>query len=164
MSAITFNMRDLKPLAEELEKASEFAPTMDLLFDPKNHVNGVILDAKGRTEEEAEAADVFFWPSDKNMRKDVIGPCLQLVGDQGLYLITNARFEDESSPASRGTVAYAKGCDPNKDDDFYENKVALFGGDDGTVAIPYRWYLMAKNKGKRVFKLNLTEDSVSVVL
>jgi len=163
MSIITFNMRDLKPLAEELEKAAEYAPTLDLLFDPENHIDGVILDAQGRTEEQVNTAGGLFWPSDKNIRKGAIGPCLQLVGDQGVYLITNAKFEDKSSPASRGTVAYAKGCDPNKDDEFYENKVALFGGDDGSVTIPYQWYLMAKEKGKRVFKVNLTETSVSFV-
>ncbi|WP_300500060.1 DUF3085 domain-containing protein [Marinobacter sp.] len=164
MATLTFNMSDVARLAEELDKAPGFSPTMDQLFEPENHVGGVILDSEGRTEAQVEEAGGLFWPSAKNIREDAIERCFQLVGDQGVYLITNAKLEDDSTPASRGTVAYAKGCNPEVDEDFYENKVALFGGDDGAVTIPYQWYVMAKERGKRVFKLKLSSNSVSLVM
>ncbi len=47
-----------------------------------------------------------------------------LVHDQGLYIMSFAQ-----EPGKR-TIVYAEGCDPNKDEDFYDNAHALVGGDD----------------------------------
>ena len=47
-----------------------------------------------------------------------------LVGDSGIYLMCF----DQPTPR---TIVYAKGCNPDKDADYYENKTALYGGDDG---------------------------------
>lgn len=71
-------------------------------------------------------------------------PALFLVGDQGIYLMSNGkpglpRDEEAAKQQASGEkfvkqrVAYAEGCDPEKDDDYYENKRQLFGGDDGAV-------------------------------
>ncbi|WP_166256081.1 DUF3085 domain-containing protein [Marinobacter salicampi] len=164
MALLTFKMSDVARLAEELNEAPGFSATMDQLFDPEKHEGGVVLDAEGRTAAQVEEAGGLFWPSAKNIRVDALERCFQLVGDRGVYLITNAKFEGDSTPASRGTVAYANGCNPEVDEDYYENKVALFGGDDGTVTIPYQWYVLAKEKGKRVFKIKLSSSSVSLVM
>lgn len=56
-------------------------------------------------------------------------PGIMLVGDQGVYIIGNE--DREQSPSESGLVAYAKGCDPKKDADWWERKNASFGGDDG---------------------------------
>lgn len=51
---------------------------------------------------------------------------LMLVGDQGVYLMST------SSPVGQRTIVYAKGCDPTlNEDEWYDNKVAIYGGDDG---------------------------------
>lgn len=50
---------------------------------------------------------------------------LTLVGDDGVYVMCFAQAPDKR------TIVYAKGCDPKKDEDYYENKCALYGGDDG---------------------------------
>ena len=50
---------------------------------------------------------------------------ITLVGDQGIYLMS---FAQTVMPR---TIVYAEGCNPDKDEDFYENKRAVYGGDDG---------------------------------
>lgn len=161
MAILKFKMTDVSKLIAEIEAAKEFNPTMDHLFDASLYKGGVILDKEGLTEAEAEAKGGFFWPSAEHIDKSKVESALQLVGDQGVYLITNA--EAEGTPAQRGTVAYAEGCDPDKDDFFYENKRHLFGGDDGSVTIPFDWALWAKHEKKRVLKLKLSSNSVELV-
>jgi hypothetical protein len=61
------------------------------------------------------------------------GSGLLLVGDQGVYLMSNAV---KSLPGNKGKgnyVAYARECDPVKRpfDTWWANKNASFGGDDG---------------------------------
>ena len=50
---------------------------------------------------------------------------LMLVGDHGVYLMSFAQEPDKRQ------IVYAEGCNPKTDDDFYENKRHIFGGDDG---------------------------------
>lgn len=52
------------------------------------------------------------------------GADVALVGDQGVYLMSFA----QKAPR---TIVYAEGCNPNIDEDFYDNKVDAYGGDDG---------------------------------
>lgn len=53
---------------------------------------------------------------------------IQLVGDHGVYIMS---FSEKFSEGSPRTIVYAEGCNPNKDADFYDNKEAIYGGDDG---------------------------------
>lgn len=102
----------------------------------------------------------FFWPSSKYIDQSKVKPSLVLVGDHGLYLITNAK--NEGSPTSRGTVVYAAGCNPKLDDDFYENKCDLFGDDDGSKPSYGMGWWAIQNK-KRTFRLKSTRGSISLV-
>ena len=54
-------------------------------------------------------------------------PAIWLVGDQGVYLMSNGTAEN------RPPVAYAEGVNPDKNsfDTWWENKRRSFGGDDG---------------------------------
>jgi hypothetical protein len=54
---------------------------------------------------------------------------VRLVGDHGVYLLA---FHPQTKSRK---LAFAIGCDPGKDDDYYDNKVDLFGGDDGADRI-----------------------------
>ena len=56
-------------------------------------------------------------------------PSLILVHDQGVYLMSNGIPRDIVKGTS-SFVAYAKGCNPHKDVDFYDNARDLVGGDD----------------------------------
>jgi hypothetical protein len=68
-----------------------------------------------------------FAKGDVSKVLDQLGPTdkITLVGDHGVYLMSFA-----VEPEKR-VVACARGCDPAKDEDFWENKRRLYGGDDG---------------------------------
>ena len=62
------------------------------------------------------------------MSKSDVNSPLQLVGDEGVYLM--------SFKCSEKVIVYAEGCDPVKDaDTWYDKKGQVFGYDDGCDAI-----------------------------
>ena len=54
-------------------------------------------------------------------------PGLWLVGDHGVYLLSNGRLPEGAKPL----VVYAEECDPRTNDDWFAVKHRTFGGDDG---------------------------------
>lgn len=59
------------------------------------------------------------------------GAALMLVGDQGVYLMSNGQ-----PPLPQGqNVAYAEGMNPDTDDEWWDAKRRTFGGDDGVEFI-----------------------------
>ena len=62
-------------------------------------------------------------------------PGLWLVGDHGVYLMTNEVLTEGGKPAG---VTYSIDCDPNnmQFDDWWEAKRNTFGGDDGVEFLP----------------------------
>src|SRR5437660_3446053 len=65
----------------------------------------------------------------------VDAPAVLLVHDEGVYLLSNGQPGDalEGDPKGRffkRYVAYAKGCDPRSDGDWYETARHLVGRDD----------------------------------
>ena len=92
---------------------------------------------------------------------EITGPGLWLVGDQGVYLMSNAKRN--GIPAS---VAYAAGCAPG-DPDFYDNKVDIFGGDDGVdffpLALMESWVAQAKKQSKATCKIDVDEGGYELV-
>ncbi|KRA65181.1 DUF3085 domain-containing protein [Rhizobium sp. Root651] len=54
-------------------------------------------------------------------------PGLWLVGDNGVYLMSNCKLPEGIRPL----VIYAEECDPNTNEDWFHVKRATFGGDDG---------------------------------
>lgn len=88
-------------------------------------------------------------PSDKIM----------LVGDEGIYLMS---FGDKKGQSLR--FVYALGCNPNKDEDYYENKVDIFGGDDGADEIGTAGELLKFLQGcKKHFVLKLSPTQIRLV-
>lgn len=74
-----------------------------------------------------------------------VGPGLILVGDQGVYLMSNGTpglYADGIPPRDgeikHSIVAYARGINPEVDDfnTWWDNKRYTFGGDDGAEYIP----------------------------
>ena len=51
-------------------------------------------------------------------------PGLMLVHDQGVYLMSNSNEQEGQ------VVAYAKGCNPERDESWHEESSRLVGGDD----------------------------------
>lgn len=81
--------------------------------------------ARGRTDAEANGG---FRDPNYGLRpgKDQ-KPGLWLVGDHGVYLMSNGQLLDGAKPL----VVYAEECDPSTNDDWFDVKRRTFGGDDG---------------------------------
>ena len=62
------------------------------------------------------------------------GPAIVFVHDDGVYCMSSGLPSDMDG--ERCFVAYAKGCDPKKDEDFYEESRYLVGGDDFGINFP----------------------------
>lgn len=69
----------------------------------------------------------------------------------------------KGTPAASGLVVYAKGCNPDTDNDYYDNKVVLFGENDGLIRIPTEWLLIAEQNNNTEFKVKLSATSVTLV-
>lgn len=54
-------------------------------------------------------------------------PGLWLVGDEGVYLLSNGKLSDGQKPL----VCYADECNPSTNPDYWHYKRQHFGGDDG---------------------------------
>lgn len=62
-------------------------------------------------------------------------PALLFVHDQGIYCMSNGSPRDTVDEKS-SYCAYAKGCDPRTDEDFYDEAEYLVGGDDFVEIFP----------------------------
>ena len=108
-------------------------------------------------------------PETATLYGEETGVGLWLVGDQGVYLMSNGKPhlpKDENNPDRSSFVAYAKECNPEGDfDEWYENKRLSFGADDGCEFISADVMESAiKNspkKGKVI--LNVTPKTIGTV-
>ena len=83
-----------------------------------------------------------------------------IVGDEGVYLMHNGRGA-EGSEDTKAVVAYAAECNPKamEFDDWWANKRATFGGDDGVDFIEPDFILDCIAKG-RDLHVHFTADSM----
>jgi hypothetical protein len=77
-----------------------------------------------------------IWPTEDDVDPAKVPAGLWLVGDQGIYLMSNAPFEQTKADLADKDlkhVCYAQQCDPTQKgvDDWYDVKRVAFGGDDG---------------------------------
>lgn len=56
-------------------------------------------------------------------------PGLWLVGDEGVYLMSNGKLAEDQRPL----VVYSAECDPKTNRDYWHYKRQHFGGDDGVA-------------------------------
>lgn len=71
--------------------------------------------------------------------QDEAVPGLFLVHDQGVYLMSNGLPADKEGLDPKSPmcfVVYARGCDPKKDQDWWERARDLVGGDDFAENLP----------------------------
>jgi hypothetical protein len=91
-----------------------------------------------------------------------IEPSLWFVKDNGAYLMSPASPRQLREDGDGCVVAYAKGCDPNKDEDFYENARMYCGGDDFVEAIPLARLQPAIAAGATRLTVSLGADFITV--
>lgn len=113
--------------------------------------------------EHAIAAETFFDPYEGVTNK----PALLLVGDHGVYLMSNGRPEMKDGDKNR--VVHAHGCNPDKDDDWWNAKQDMFGGDDGVESLPLDDSLLravrdARQNGAMTMSIELREDAIAIAV
>lgn len=62
--------------------------------------------------------------------EDPPAPRLFFVHDQGVYVMSNGTPRDLINDGNNTYVAYAANCNPNTDEDWWDNSRDLVGGDD----------------------------------
>ncbi|MER8589680.1 DUF3085 domain-containing protein [Mesorhizobium sp. M1338] len=89
-------------------------------------------------------------------------PGLWLVGDQGVYLLSNGKLADGERPL----VLYSEECHPIGNPGWFHYKQRHFGGDDGIEFIDAEQLIPLFDRNLRCTHLNvqLTETEVSLSL
>lgn len=85
--------------------------------------------ARGRAD--AAANGGFRLPYQGISPEAEAGAGLWLVGDEGVYVMSNRKLAEEQRPL----VIYAEECDPKTNPDYWHYKRRYFGGDDGVEFI-----------------------------
>ncbi|MEY9404422.1 hypothetical protein ABIF66_004276 [Bradyrhizobium japonicum] len=101
--------------------------------------------------------------SGKAITKPVPAASVLLVHDQGVYLMSNGLPRDIIKDQS-SFVAYARGCHPIANDDWWETARALVGGDDFGETLPWaREMLAIIDGGAEAVTLEFTEQSIKIM-
>ena len=89
-------------------------------------------------------------------------PGLWLVGDEGVYLLSNGILAKDQ----RALVVYAEECNPATNPDFWHYKRQNFGGDDGIDFLDASELeqLMAASPSATHLRIEMTDTSMSLVL
>ena len=89
---------------------------------------------------------------------------LWLVGDHGVYLMSNSevKYEHPLKGKEGHFVAYAYGCNPDENEAFYDVKVSLYGGDDGVDFFDIKDIEDAINSGATHIGFRMSEDSIAM--
>jgi hypothetical protein len=89
-------------------------------------------------------------------------PGLWLVGDHGVYIMSNGKL----AAGERPLVLYSEQCHPNGNPDWYDYKRRHFGGDDGIEFIDAERLIPLLDRGFRYthLRVQLSETDVSLSL
>jgi len=92
-------------------------------------------------------------------------PAVMLVHDQGVYLMSNGSPRDLRGEGSeRSFVAYAAGCNPERDADWYDTARNLVGGDDFVDTLPWAEAIKARiDAGAGIVCIEFSEAQVELV-
>jgi hypothetical protein len=105
----------------------------------------------------------------------VAEPAVLLVHDHGVYLMSNGKPRDivgpdgegcldESRDEGRSFLAYAKGCDPNKDPEWFDTACALVGDDDFGVTLSWARELKAiVDGGAKIVVIEFGPDDIKIM-
>lgn len=112
----------------------------------------------------------FDMTTGKAITAPVEAPSVLLVHDEGVYLMSGGEPRDIPNPErrrhgnGRSYVAYASGCDPRKDPDWYETARSLVGGDDFGESLPWAADIKARlDAGAKSIVLNFGKRGISLV-
>jgi hypothetical protein len=89
-------------------------------------------------------------------------PGLWLVGDEGVYVVSNGKLAEGQS----ALVVYAEECDPKTNPDYWHYKHQHFGGDDGIEFLDAEMLmkLITGSPGASHLTITMTDSSLSITL
>ena len=89
-------------------------------------------------------------------------PGLWLVGDEGVYALSNGKLAEGQRPL----VVYAEECDPKTNPDYWHYKRQHFGGDDGIEFLDATMLvgLITGSPTATCLTIAMTDASISVTL
>ncbi len=87
-------------------------------------------------------------------------PGLWLVGDEGVYLMSNGKLVD----GQQALVIYSEQCHPKGDIDWWDYKRRHFGGDDGIEFIEAERLIPLFDRNMRATHLNIQLSETEVAL
>lgn len=150
MGTLIFQVSEIKSLLDDSINASERRPTYAQLFDDKY------------SKSDAEPVKQGEWPKSDRVDPTKIPAGLMLVGDQGVYLMSNNAQAKKVEGTDRLPVVYAKGINPDIDSDYYEKKRRIFGGDDGVEFIDAEWLKEGIDNNCKQLVVTLTPKSLKI--
>ncbi len=88
-------------------------------------------------------------------------PGLWLVGDEGVYILSNGKLAEEQRPL----VVYAEECDPKTNPDYWHYKRQHFGADDGIDFLDAKILvtLIAAAPDATDITITMTDDSIAIM-
>lgn len=93
-------------------------------------------------------------------------PGLILVGDDGVYLMSNGlpNLTKDKTKKNKNFVAYAEESNPEKMefDDYRHAKEATFGHDDGAEFLDIASFQFVKTTKEEVFTIKITETQIEI--
>lgn len=157
MAQLTFPIDQVKRILEHTKACDEHDPTFEQQFDPALFKEGVgELSDEEIVKQRGEHIDPKKVPAG-----------FLLVKDQGVYLMSNGSPRDiVSTDGDRKTsyLVYAKGCNPEKDEFWYDTAVDRLGGDDFAQFLPVEWLEMAVASGKKSMTIRVNKNSMSLAI
>ena len=154
-----FDAALVRRLLDHSKAAPARSPTMDQLFEGRFRKDGQDVDI--------DTLPIGAWPTAADVDPSKLPAGLWLVGDQGIYLMSNGSpglLVDPSKTAN--VVAFAAEADPAKQPDtWWGAKRAAFGGDDGVTFLDLAFVEALLRAGRDgVVCIELTPDAATVAM
>ena len=154
-----FDAALVRRLLDHSRAAATRRPTMDQLFEGRFRKDGQDVDL--------DRLPIDAWPTAADIDPSKLPAGLWLVGDQGVYLMSNGGpglLIDPSGTAN--VVAHAAEADPAKQpDSWWEVKRISFGGDDGVTFLDLGFAEALIQAGRSgMVCIDLTPDAAKVVM
>ncbi|WP_428645599.1 DUF3085 domain-containing protein [Roseibium sp.] len=121
-----------------------------------------VREAIARGEADATANGGFRDPYCGGRPGEGEKPGFWVVGDEGVYVMSNGKLADGEMPF----VIYAVECDPKTNPDWWDQKCRHFGGDDGVEFINADLLLLDFDQNPKATHLGieLSENTISFSL
>jgi len=142
MTTLIFKAAALRPIVEHALSCREHVPTFAMQLTPAYWREGVKIAPGG-------------WPKPEDLDLSKVPPHLQLVKDDGVYLMSSGspRLLDPASPApGRSLVVYAEGMAPEDGWDAWQ----ILGGDDFVEQVDLAFVKKAIDLGAENIRIKIT--------